>query len=105
MRPVLFFSGRVAMADALHVQCLVDVFEEGESHDTVVRALVFDERRRAELRGAVVCAIGPRGVEDLVDAASCQHSAQMRVQITYKGESSLGRRAPPLISSLVRELG
>lgn len=56
------------MADALHVECFVNVFEEREAHDAVVCTLVFCEGGAAELGGLVVGAVDAGGVEDLVDA-------------------------------------
>lgn len=70
MRPVLLFGWRIAVTNTLQVKRLVDVFEEGEAHDAVVRALVFEKRGCAKLGGARVCAVCSRGVEDFVDTTT-----------------------------------
>lgn len=71
MRPVLFCFGRVAVADALHVESFVDVFEEGKADDAVVCAFVFFEGGGAEGGCAAEGAVYSRWVEDLVYALLC----------------------------------
>ena len=72
MRPVRFFSRGIPISDPLHVQRLVDVFEQTKAHDAIVGTLVFDERGCAKFGGAGIRAVGSRGVEDLVDTGSSQ---------------------------------
>jgi hypothetical protein len=83
------------------------VFEEGEAHDAVVCAFVFQERGVAEGGGAVECAVCAGGVEDFVDTDWLSVSFMDRggKGWAYKGESSLGLNAPPFINSRVRLFG
>jgi hypothetical protein len=71
MWPVDLFSGRIAVAYALHVQCFINVLEEWEPHNTVVCALVFKQRGAAKLGRTGECAVNPGRVEDLVDTEYC----------------------------------
>ena len=43
------------------------MFEKRKADDAVVRALVLQQRSCAKLRGACVCAVCSRRVEDFVD--------------------------------------
>ena len=70
------------MADALHVKCFVDVFEEGKAHNAVICALVFCESGAAELGGLVVGAVDAGGVEYFVDAEICMLAM-------YKGQEEV----------------
>jgi hypothetical protein len=65
--PVDLFSGRVAVAYALHVKCFIDVLEEWEPHNAVVCTLVFKQCGAAKLGRTGECAVNTGRVEDLVD--------------------------------------
>lgn len=68
MGPGGFLFGRVAVANALHVEGFVNVFEEREPDDAVICAFVFCEGGEAEGSGLVVSGVYAGGVKNFVDA-------------------------------------
>jgi hypothetical protein len=104
--PAGFCHGVVAVADALGVEGLINMFEESDAHDAVVGVTVLYYRGDAEGGGLGEGAVYAVGIEEFVYAGIDQYNDTTEILgKTYKGESSLGRRAPPLISRRVRELG
>ena len=69
---MLFCFRGVAVADALQVQCFIDVFEEVEADNAVVSALVFLDGGFAAGGLAAEGAVYPCWVEDFVHALSYQ---------------------------------
>jgi hypothetical protein len=57
--------------DALHVECFVNVFEEGEADDAVVCAFVEGEGGGTESGRLRVGGVDAGGVEDLIYNTSC----------------------------------
>ena len=82
------------------------MFEEGEADDAVVCGFVVGDCGVAEGGLAREGAGDAGGVEDLVDAVLVSlGQGEGEGGATYKGESSLGRRAPCLINNLVFAFG
>jgi hypothetical protein len=68
MRPCSFCCSVVAIADALRVEGLVDVFQEADTDDAVVGIAVFDYGGAAEGGWAGKGAVYACGVEEFVNA-------------------------------------
>lgn len=60
------------MADALHVQGLVDVLKEAKTDNAIVSTFVFYECVVAEYRVSAICGVYTGRVEDFVDTGRCQ---------------------------------